>query len=191
VVATLPQYSTDIAVDGLFREAADPGAFTNYTNGSSLGGWTVSSGNVDLMGTGAQTSPLGGRSIDLNGSAAGEISQTLTTVAGRQYQIIFDASGNFTSGEATKDFRVSAGGTSQDYSLTQPSGWSTSNSLFSGRTMTFTATSSSTVLRFTSLDAGAAGALIADVRVVEIPTAVQAVLDSDPSLLYDAATDKF
>ncbi|MGN6547112.1 MAG: cadherin domain-containing protein, partial [Aureliella sp.] len=190
-VATLPQYSSDIAVDGLFREAADPGAFTNYTTGASLGGWTVSSGNVDLMGTGAQASPLGGRSIDLNGSAAGEISQTLTTVAGRHYQIIFNVSGNFGSGEATKDFRVSAGGTSQDYSLTQPAGWSTSNSLFSGRSMTFTADSSSTTLRFTSFDTGAAGALIADVRVVEIPPAVQAVLDSDPSLQYDAGTGKF
>ncbi len=193
LIATDPDISRDIVLDGLFREAANPGTSTNYTSGSSIGNWTVSSGNVDLVGTSFQSSPLGGRSIDLNGTSAGAISQTLSTAVGKQYQVLFNVSGNWSSGETTKDFRVAAGGVSQDYSLSQPTGWSTSNMLWSGRSMTFTAASTSTVLDFVSLDtgSGATGAVIADVRVIEIPQAVQVLLSNDSSLTYDAATGKF
>ena len=153
-VVTEAMNTRDIVADGLFREATSPGSFANYTTGQTIGNWTVQSGDVDLAGTLWQTSPLGGRSIDLNGNNAGAISQVLSTTAGRQYQVIFNTTGNWTSGDVTKDFRVSAGGTSQDFSLTQPSGWSTSNMLFSGRSMTFTATGTSTTLAFQSLDPG-------------------------------------
>ncbi len=191
LIATDVDLSRDIIADGLFREAANPGSFVNYTTGQTIGNWTVQSGDVDLIGTLWQTSPLGGRSIDLNGVNPGAITQTLTTVAGRQYQVMFNVAGNWGSGEATKDFRVSADGTSQDFSLTQPTGWSTSNMLFSGRSMTFTATGSSSTLAFQGLDTGGAGAVIADVRVVEIPAAVSAILSNDATLSYDAGTGKF
>ncbi len=191
LIATEIDFARDIVLDGLFREAANPGTITTYTAGQTIGNWTVQSGSVELAGTTFQSSPLGGRSVDLNGSAAGAISQVLTTTAGRQYQVVFNASGNWLSGEATKDFRVSAGGTSQTYSLAQPTGWSSSNVLFSGRSMTFTATGNSTTLAFQSLDGGDSGALIADVRVIEIPTAVQTLLSNDTTLSYDAATGKF
>jgi choice-of-anchor C domain-containing protein len=192
VVVSEANNTRDIVADGLFREAANPGSVANYTTGQSFGNWTVQSGDVDLVGTLWQASPLGGRSVDLNGNNPGAIAQTLTTVAGRQYQVIFNATGNWLSGDATKDFRVSAGGTSQDYSLAQPSGWSTSNMLFSGRSMTFTATSSSTTLAFQSLDTGnGSGPVIADVRVMEIPAAVSTILNNDPTLSYDAGTGKF
>ncbi len=148
---------------------------------------------MDLIGTTWQTSPLGGRSVDLNGSTAGAISQTLSTIVGKQYQILFNYSGNFSNGETVKDVRVSADGTSQDFSLTAPAGWSTTNMLFTGRSLTFTATSATTTLMFQSLDAagGANGPVIADVRVIEIPQAVNSLLSADPMLRYDAATGKF
>ena len=191
VVATDLNNTRDVVLDGLFREGTNPGTFATYTTGQTIGNWTVQSGDVDLAGSVWQSSPLGGRSIDLNGNNPGAISQVLSTTAGRQYQVIFNASGNFSSGEVNKDFRVSAGGTSQDFSLIQPTGWSTSNMLFSGRSMTFTADSSSTTLAFQSVDAGTTGAVIADVRVIEIPAAVQKILSSDSTLSYDAATGKF
>ncbi|MDX1930867.1 MAG: VCBS domain-containing protein [Pirellulaceae bacterium] len=191
LLVTDADLSRDIVADGLFREAANPGVFTNYTTGQSFGNWTVTSGNVDLVGTGNQASPLGGRSVDINGNVPGAIAQTLNTVAGRQYQVLFNTSGNWSGGEATKDLRVSAGGTSQDFSLTQPNGWSTSNMLFSGRSMTFTAVGSSSTLAFQSLDTGGGGAVIADVRVIEIPAAVSAILSNDATLSYDAGTGKF
>ena len=64
--------------------------------------------------------------------------------------------------------------------------------LFSGRSMTFVADSNSSTLAFESLDlTGTAGAVIADVQVIEIPQAVTTILNNDPTLQYDAATGKF
>lgn len=191
VVVSEANNARDIVLDGLFREGTNPGALTNYTTGQTFGNWTVQSGDVDHIGTTWQSSPLGGRSVDLNGNNPGAISQTLSTTAGRQYQVLFNLSGNWGTGDTTKDLRISAGGTSQDYLITQPSGWSTTNMLFSGRSLTFTATGTSTTLAFQSLDSGAGGPVIADVRVIEIPAAVQTILNNDSTLSYDAATGKF
>ena len=64
--------------------------------------------------------------------------------------------------------------------------------LWSDRSFTFTADSSSTELSFLSLDtASAYGPMITDVRVIEIPPAITTILNNDPTLSYDAATDKF
>ena len=108
VVPSDPDAPQDIVSDGLFLEAADPFGFAAYSSGQSFGNWTVTSGQVDLVGTYFEGSPLGGRTIDLNGNVAGAIAKDLTTVAGRHYQVVFNVSGNWVGGEAIKDFRVSA-----------------------------------------------------------------------------------
>ena len=36
VIATDTDFSRDVALDGLFREAASPGSFTNYTTGQTI-----------------------------------------------------------------------------------------------------------------------------------------------------------
>ncbi len=63
----------------------------------------------------------------------------------------------------------------------------------SNRSLTFTAAATSTALTFASLDTsgGAFGPMIADVRVMEIPSTVSAILAADPTLSYNAATGKF
>ncbi len=191
VVATDLNNTRDVVLDGLFREAANPGNFAVYTAGQTIGNWTVQSGDVDLIGTWGQSSPLGGRSIDLNGNGPGAISQVLSTTAGRQYQVIFNASGNWSSGDVTKDFRVSAAGNSQDF-LTDAAGglvhykpailWTLHD--VHGKLEHYNAGFSISRQRAT-------GALIADVRVIEIPAAVQRILSSDSTLSYDAGTGKF
>ncbi len=64
-------------LDGLFREGTVSGSLTLYSTGQTFGNWSVSSGDVDLNGTQFQSSPLGGRSVDLNGNNPGAITQTL------------------------------------------------------------------------------------------------------------------
>jgi uncharacterized delta-60 repeat protein len=190
----LPSASTlhnDVINDGLFTESADPGAFQSYAAASTFGGWSVESGEIELLGTALADSPLGGRSVDLNESSPGTISQAITLDAGKQYQVVFALSGNYSGGEATKDVRVSIDGHSADYSHTNTGNWSTSNPLWDHHSLVFTAQSASTVLRFQSLDAGFQGAIIADVQVIEIPPAISNVLSSDPTLTYDASTGKF
>ncbi|MEM8913111.1 MAG: LamG-like jellyroll fold domain-containing protein, partial [Planctomycetota bacterium] len=193
VVPTDPDSPQDIVSDGLFLEAPDPTNFATYSAGQTFGDWTVRHGDVDLIGTFFEESPLGGRSIDLNGGSASGIYQTLTTEPGRQYQVVFSMSGNFNAGESTKDIRASAGGISQDFSVTQPPGWSTSNMLWQARSFTFTADSTTTDLDFQSLDiaGGANGPTLAEIHVIEIPHAVSTILNNDSALSYDAATGKF
>ncbi|MEM8910529.1 MAG: LamG-like jellyroll fold domain-containing protein, partial [Planctomycetota bacterium] len=175
------------------RDIVDGGSFLNTTEGNnqtgSVGDWTVLSGNVDV--TTYESGPLGGVAIDLNGDTTGAIGQTLTTEAGKQYQIVFALSGNWGGYTGAHSLRVSAGGESDDFTITQPSDWSSSNMLWSHGSMTFTAESSTTDLAFASLQSGVAGPMITDVRVIEVPQAINTILNNDPTLSYDAATNKF
>ena len=177
----------------LFLEGADPGGtWLNYTTGQTFGDWTVRSGDVDVIGSAWESSPLGGRVVDLDGNNPGAIYQTLTTEAGKQYQVVFALSGNFGAHEAIKDLRVSAAGESADFAISEPDGWSTTNLLWEHRSFTFTADSNLTDLDFTSLESsGGSGPVIADIQVIEIPQAVNTILNNDPTLSYDAATGKF
>ncbi|MDA8746418.1 DUF642 domain-containing protein, partial [Rubripirellula amarantea] len=196
VVPNDPDVSNDVASDGLFLEASPPsGGSTTLSASSSFGDWTVgdATGVVLFNGDNAQTPPSGGHVLSLNNAYA-SISQTLTTEAGKQYQIVFDHAGGFGDGvvdHATT--RVSAAGQSQDFTVEKPSGWNFSTNLgWETRSMTFTASDTSTELIFqttneTLKDSG----MIAGIRVIEIPAAVTSILNKDPTLSYDAATNKF
>ncbi len=192
VVPTDPEVSNDIVKDGLFLEAGTPSLSITYSVGETFGDWFVDSGSIQLLGDWFADSPNGGGSIDMNGSSTGAISQTLVTEIGMEYQVTFAETGMWTFDTNIKDIRVSAAGTSQDFSVSYDASWDKDTSpLWQPQTFSFTATSTSTTLAFTSLEAGNAGAVIADVQVLEIPSAISTILANDPTLSYDAATDKF
>src|SRR5450755_1409305 len=133
------------------------------------GGWTVTSGDVDLYNTinSGYVTNHGGYSVDLDGSTPGAIMQTLSTTAGYSYTVTFDLAGNF--GQTfDKTMQISAAGVSQTFTVTEPGGWSRSTPGWNYESFTFTATGSSTDLVFKSLDSsGVAGAQISDVHVVQ------------------------
>ncbi len=79
-----------------------------------FGGWTVTAGSVDLIGTEWQRSPSGGRSIDLDGGSPGTISQTLNTVQGTRNVVRYVMSANGT-GVTSRSLEVSAAGVSQSF----------------------------------------------------------------------------
>ncbi len=184
VVPTAPEEINDIVSDGLFLEG-DTDVWQSYTVGQSFGSWTVTAGGgVDH--TSQFTSPLGGVGIDLErgvGDIGGTISQTLTTEAGKEYQIVFAARAH-ASGDPIKNMRVSAGATLQNFTIEN-------SSVYEQYSMTFVASASSTDLHIQGLDSTGFGAIISDVRVFEKPSAIAAILTNDSSLSYDAATGKF
>ncbi|MFK8030204.1 MAG: LamG-like jellyroll fold domain-containing protein, partial [Gammaproteobacteria bacterium] len=190
VIASDPDAAQDIVSDGGFHDAT---LGVVISAGSTFGDWSVTQGNIDVGWPGFERGPLGGQTLDLNGNNdVGAIRQTLATEVGRQYQVVFAFSGSWDGGEDIKDVRGSANGESHDFSLAQPDGWAIGNMLWSNRSFTFTATDSSTDLSFESLDASSSfGPTITDIRVIEIPEAVSVILNNDPTLRYDAATDKF
>ncbi len=198
VVPTDPDVSNDITRDGLFTNAAAPPAspgYSSFLNGSALGDWTVTQGSAWLLGDYYAATPAGGRSVELHALNNAGVSQTLSTEAGRQYQIIFAISGDWPGADeaAVQQLRVSADGQSSDFAVTEPIGWSRTNPLWQNRSMTFTADDSTATLDFRSISEGtsAFNVVFGDVRVLEISATVTTILNNDPTLQYDAATDKF
>ena len=191
VIPHNPEVTNDIVFDGLFREGATIATNNTYGTGATIGGWTVANGNIESHGGWIGAGPLGGVPIELGTTAAGKISQTLTTEVGQSYQVTFALTGDFSSGNLTKYFETSFGVATTSLEIKQPEGWSNSNPLWEHRTITFSATSSSTILSFESLETAQFHPIITNVQVTKLPTAVTAILSSDPTISYNAATNKF
>lgn len=156
--------------NGSFEGGPNPGtSWTTLGAGSThISGWTVTSGNIDYMGTAWQSSD-GTRSLDLSGSGVGAISQAFTTVAGRSYTVTFDLAGNpgYGTGTGTKQVTVSvnnSANTSQTFSF-DTTGHTLTNMGWVNKSFTFTASGTSTTLTFTSLTASVYGPALDNVKV--------------------------
>lgn len=138
-----------------------PGVFTGITNSSpcSINSWKVT-GTVDWIGTfwSAPNSP--GHSLDLGGSsAAGTMSQTITTVAGQAYTLTFYLSGNVVGPPLQKSrlLEVSAADSghtfkTDDYTTFKQAQSTLPNSGWELETFLFTAQSGQTTISFESKD---------------------------------------
>ncbi len=158
----------NLAVDGQFLNGTATGVWSTYSSGQTFGSWTVTTGSVQLHGTGWQRSPSGGRSVDLDGDTPGGISQTLSTIAGNTYTVRYLLSANG-SGALTRSMEVSAAGISESSTITTSSTHSATNADWQERFFTFTATGANTTLQFRSLSqSGNAGAILADVSVHDL-----------------------
>jgi choice-of-anchor C domain-containing protein len=156
--------------DGTF----DAQPFDTLIAGSTaITGWTVDSGSIDWIGTYWPASN-GVRSIDLNGTDSGAISQTLTTTIGNTYFVTFDLSGNPEGPPDAKTLTVGAtGATPASYTYdTALAGNTVADMKWAPQTYSFLATSSSTMLSFTSTTIGGAyGPALDNVNVTEnVPT---------------------
>jgi choice-of-anchor C domain-containing protein len=151
--------------NGSFELGPEPGEFLTLSTGSTaIPGWLVLGNSIDYIGSTWQASD-GSRSIDLSGQGVGRIEQTFDTILGTTYQVLFDLAGNPAGTPVEKLLRVAAtGGTAQDYSFDTTGktltamGWQTT-------AYSFTATSPSTTLLFTSLTNTAFGPALDNVRV--------------------------
>ena len=129
-----------------------PGAFTTLTavDSATLSPWTVTSGNIDLIGSYWNASN-GTQSLDMNGTTNGSISQQFDTTPGYTYVVKFDLSGNPDGGPTVKTMDVTAGGTTSSYSYdTVANGTTRQNMNWKPQTFTFKASSNATALTFTS-----------------------------------------
>ena len=79
-----------------------------YFEGESFGGWTVSRGSVDLIGSdwNPGQANTGVQDVDLSGLSAGAISQRLHTRPGGRYIVFFALAGNLDAGPVVKTMRV-------------------------------------------------------------------------------------
>ena len=164
-------------VNGSFEIGTNPG--TNSTlslNSTAITGWTVSRGNIDYVGT-YWASSDGSRSVDLDGSVLGGISQAFGTIPGKRYNVIFDLAGNPDSAEL-KQMRVEATGQSGDFNFNTTGhdrtsmGWET-------RVWQFTAVAANTTIELYSLTGHTAGRgpALDNVWIVGVPPGSDADLD--------------
>lgn len=110
-------------------------------------------------------------SIDLNGSALGALSESVTTTIGQTYLLTFDLAGNTDGGPTVKNINVSASAGSQNFTF-DTTGHSRSSMGWETNTFSFTATSGTTTINFTSLDSGdpaVFGAALDNVRLEAVP----------------------
>src|SRR3989344_3799759 len=162
-----------VGTNGSFEAGTDPGVFATLIPGDTdITDWTVVSGSVDYIGTYWQASD-GTRSIDLNGTGAGSISQTFPTVIGATYDVTFDLSGNPDGGPSLKVVSVSSTSTSsQNYSYdTSVTLNTTADMKWASSTYSFIANAASTTLTFASAISGAYGPALDTVLIFEtLPT---------------------
>jgi choice-of-anchor C domain-containing protein len=149
--------AVNLITNGSFEDGLNPGeAFNTLNSGdTSITGWTVGTGSIDYIhGYWEQGPAAGDRSIDLNGTSLGSISQPFAVTPGTTYTVTFLMSGNSDGDPTVKTMVVSTTSspghvfsfdtTGKD--IPTPMGW-TSNSfsfvaLGSSETITFTSTSS-------------------------------------------------
>lgn len=153
-------------------QASTP-VFTDNFNGDTLGlntttfagGWTVSSGTVDTIGTGFfDLFPGNGHYIDLDGSTsqAGIFSKTLSLTNGVTYTATFDLGGN-KRGYANDTVDVSFGTANGSYTLA-------SADPFGNHGLTFTAGASGLyTLSFHNHGGDNVGAVLDNVNVTAVP----------------------
>jgi choice-of-anchor C domain-containing protein len=158
-----------IVRNGSFENGSSPGSSTqlNSVDSSSINEWTVDTGNIDYIGT-RWTAGDGSRCLDLSGSDAGSIKQTLSClITGETYRLTFLMAGNPEALAGVKDLRVHIGGSSQDFAF-DSSGHSTGSLGWVTKTVYFTPLTNTLDLRFESLEASFSGPAIDDVEVVHV-----------------------
>ena len=130
--------------------------------------WSVDSGNIDWLPNTYWLASDGIYSLDLNGSQAGEISQTFATVIGQDYIVLFDMSKNNVA-PSTASMTVSTGLFTENYEFsTATTAGITGNMHWNEEYFSFTATDSSTTLTFKSTTTGASGPALDNVRVIGV-----------------------
>ncbi|HEY1925982.1 MAG TPA: PEPxxWA-CTERM sorting domain-containing protein [Caulobacteraceae bacterium] len=161
-------HAANLVVDPEFNSPSGGATFIDEADGTSFGGWTVTSGTVDLIGAYWQAPEAGGGSVDLDGISAGAITQTLATGTG-EYTLSFDLSGNPDGPPQVKSLAVLVGNVVKTFTYTI-GGNTHANMMYTPETFTFNA-SGPTTLTFASLDQASSpfGPVIGDINVSAVP----------------------
>jgi choice-of-anchor C domain-containing protein len=172
-----PVQAANLIQNGSFETATvnpNPGDFIRLDAGSTaITGWTVSQGTIDYIGTYWQASE-GSRNLDLSGANAGGIQQTFNTTVGKTYRVTFDLAGNPNTSPTIKQMRISAAGSSDNFSF-DITGKSTTNMGWLSKSWDFTANSTTTTLEFISLTNSFDGPALDNVSVIALsppPTSI-------------------
>lgn len=158
---------------GFEADVSGGGQYQTLSSGSTkIPGWTVTSGSIDLIKNYWQNNKNSLRSVDLAGNAPGAISQTISTVVGMVYQVVFYISANpdIPGGASTsRALSLTVTGTPAQNFTYKNNNQTKSNMKWQRRETYVTATSTSTTFTFAALNGGAYGAALDSVSVTATP----------------------
>ena len=163
--------AANILVNGGFESPV----LTNDQVMTSIPGWVIATGNIDLVHGQGWVSSEGSQSIDLEGSTIGSIYQIFTTAVGQEYSFSFNYSDNPYVGDDSARVRIIDGNTEAnlvDFTVYGPTGNSPTAMMWQSTNGTFIATSTSTLIRFDSWNVNnysSAGTALDNVQVDAIP----------------------
>ncbi|HZU35819.1 MAG TPA: choice-of-anchor C family protein, partial [Gemmataceae bacterium] len=163
----------NLLVNGSFEEGPQipkgRDAFITLEKGSTaLTGWVVSQGNINVVERSFWEAANGKRSLDLNGSMRGGVSQTFKTKKGQRYRLTFVLAGsNPGAAPQEKRLQISVGGKATEFTF-DTTGKTTSDMGWVRKVWEFKAEADTTTLDFLSLTEGADGPALDDVAVVAI-----------------------
>lgn len=159
-----PANAANLLTNGDFEAPLAPNSpgYTTFYAGESFPGWSVTSGNVDVVAASfAPSNPSSGQWLDLVGFNDGTITQTFATTSGATYLLTFLYGNN--PGGSPRSANVSVG----NFAGTITSNTGLNYNSFS---QLFTATGSSTTLTFASFGgSGNAGIALDNVAVTAVP----------------------
>ncbi|MBI2863237.1 MAG: DUF642 domain-containing protein [Chloroflexi bacterium] len=169
VTSTPTATPTSLVTNGDFETPVIGGSWKNFGTGQNIGGWQVSSGNVDLVKTTYLGAAKNSQWIDVSGGTNGAVYQDLATTSGYFYSLRFALAGNPANSNETQPIKVMqvwwdgklAG--SLQFDVRGHSGTNMGWEYHSYTTLT--ASSSSTRLEFRSLTNSAYGPGLDDVSV--------------------------
>ena len=131
-----------------------------------LRGWNVGGAGIDWIDRKRwQAGDKLRKSIDLNATGPGGVSQPLKTVPGARYRITFALAGNPGGTQGLKTLRVSAGKSAWKAFTFDTRGKSAKRMGWVQRNYEFTAKTKTTMLRFQSKTAGNSGPALDNVRI--------------------------
>lgn len=155
----------NVVVNSLFSAPLPTNNIVTLSAGSTaLTGWTINSGNIDVVGYWPKSAG-GGNDIDLNGTTAGSISQVISTLPGATYDLSFYLGGNPHTTN-NKTIMVSFGGFSQTITVVQQAS-SLGFMLYTFKDIPII--TSTATLTFTSLTSGDSGPVLSDVTMYDAP----------------------
>ncbi|MCA2719617.1 MAG: choice-of-anchor C family protein [Microcystis sp. M169S2] len=146
-----PVQAANLIQNGSFENGVASDLLQTINAGSTvITGWTVSQGLIHYINRLWKASN-GSISLHLGaGASPGGIKQTFNTTVGGTYRVTFDLAGNPNASPIIKEMRVSAGGSSADFSF-DTTGKSRSNMGWVSNSWDFTANSTTTTLEFIDL----------------------------------------
>jgi choice-of-anchor C domain-containing protein len=137
----------------------------------ALTGWTVTGGSVSIVTDNYWTPRSGTRSVVLSSTGPGAIQQDLATSVGSFYRLTFFLSGEPFSTPTIKHLRVTLAGSVHDLTFDVSPGWHW-DMHWKLQAIEFTAPSTSTLLKFQSLDATQWGPAIDSVKLTLVSAGV-------------------